>query len=47
MMACAPSLMEQEGKYLKALETASGYSFTADWALVIATAAGPLKFRTD
>lgn len=47
MMACAPSLMQQEEKYLKALETASGYSFTADGALVIATAAGPLKFRTD
>lgn len=47
MMACAPSLMEQEGKYLKALETASGYSFTADGALVIATAQGPLKFRKD
>lgn len=47
MMACAPSLMEQEGKYLKALETASSYSFTADGALVIATAQGPLKFRKD
>ena len=47
MMACAPSLMQQEGKYLQALETASGYSFTADGALVIATAAGPLKFRKD
>ena len=47
MMACAPSLMEQEGKYLKALETASGYSFTPDGALVIATAQGPLKFRKD
>ncbi|MBA4013127.1 MAG: META domain-containing protein [Phenylobacterium sp.] len=47
MMACAPSLMEQEGKYLKALESASAYSFTADGALLIATAAGPLKFRKD
>jgi len=47
MMACAPSLMEQEGKYLKALETASGYSFTSDGALVISTAQGPLKFRKD
>ncbi|MBP6879133.1 MAG: META domain-containing protein [Phenylobacterium sp.] len=47
MMACAPSLMQQEEKYLKALETASGYSFTADGALVIATSQGPLKFRKD
>ncbi|WP_312160515.1 META domain-containing protein [Phenylobacterium sp.] len=47
MMACAPSLMEQEGKYLRALETASAYSFTPDGALVIATADGPLKFRKD
>ena len=47
MMACAPSLMEQEGKYLKALETASGYSLTADGALVIATSDGSLKFRKD
>jgi len=47
MKACAPSLMEQEGKYLRALETASAYSFTADGALVLDTAQGPLKFRKD
>ena len=47
MMACAPALMEQEGKYLKALENASGYSFAAGGALVVATAAGPLTFRRD
>lgn len=47
MMACAPSLMEQEGKFLQSLETASSYAFTPDGALVITTAQGPLKFRKD
>ena len=47
LMACAPALMNQEGKYLRALETARSYRFTPDGALVIATAQGPLKFRKD
>jgi len=47
MMACAPALMEQEGKYLKALETASSYKLTSDGALVIATGQGALTFRKD
>ena len=45
LMACAPALMNQEGKYLRALETAKSYSFAPDGALVIETAQGPLKFR--
>lgn len=47
LMACAPALMDQEGKYLRALETAKSYSFTPDGALVVATAQGPLTFRKD
>ena len=47
MMACDPALMNQEGKFLRSLETATTYSFTPDGALVIATAQGPLKFRKD
>lgn len=47
MMACAPALMAQEGRYLKALETAKSYSFTDDGALLIATDQGPLTFRRD
>lgn len=47
MMACVPALMEQESKYLRALESASSYSFTADGALVVATVKGPLRFRKD
>ena len=45
LMACAPALMNQEGKYLRALETAKSYSFAPDGALVIETAQSPLKFR--
>ena len=47
LMACAPALMNQEGKYLRALEAARSYAFTPDGALVIATAQGALKFRRD
>lgn len=47
MMACAPALMDQEGKFLRSLETASTYTFTPDGALVVTTAQGPLKFRKD
>ena len=47
MMACDPALMNQEGKFLRSLETATTYSFTPDGALVIATGQGPLKFRKD
>lgn len=47
MMACAPALMTQEGKFLRSLETATAYSFTPDGALVITTAQGPLTFRKD
>ena len=47
MKACAPALMHQEGKYLRALETASAYSFTPDGALLVTTAQGPLTFRKD
>ena len=45
LMACPQPLMEQEGTYLRALETAKSYSFAPDGALVIETAQGPLKFR--
>lgn len=45
--ACAPSLMEQESRFLRSLETASAYSFTGDGALVVTTAEGPLTFRKD
>lgn len=47
MMACDPALMNQEGKFLRSLETATTYSFTSDGALVITTREGPLKFRKD
>ena len=47
MMACDPALMNQEGKFLRSLETATSYNFTPDGALVITTAQGPLKFRKD
>lgn len=46
-MACAPSLMQQENKFLRALETAHGFSFTGDGALVVTTTQGTLKFRKD
>ena len=47
MMACDPALMNQEGKFLRSLETATTYSFTPDGALVITTTEGQLKFRKD
>lgn len=47
MMACDPALMNQEGKFLQSLETATTYTFTPDGALVITTTQGPLKFRKD
>ena len=47
MMACDPALMNQEGKFLRSLETATTYAFTPDGALVITTTEGPLKFRKD
>lgn len=47
MMACDPALMTQEGKFLRSLEGASTYSFTADGALVVTTAQGPLTFRRN
>ena len=47
MMACDPALMNQEGKFLRSLETATTYSLTPDGALVITTTEGPLKFRKD
>ena len=47
MMACDPALMNQEGKFLRSLETATTYSLTPDGALVITTAEGQLKFRKD
>lgn len=46
-MACAPALMNQEDKFLKALEGDSAYAFSADGALVVTTAAGPLTFRKN
>lgn len=46
-MACAPSLMQQEDKFLRALEVADAYSFTPDGALLVTTPQGPLKFRKD
>ena len=47
LMACPQPLMEQEGTYLRALETAKSYSFAPNGALVIETAQGPLKFRRN
>ncbi|HEY9236635.1 MULTISPECIES: META domain-containing protein [Phenylobacterium] len=46
-MACAPALMDQEDRFLRALETAADYAFTPDGALVVGTAQGPLRFRKD
>lgn len=46
-MACAEALMNQENKYLNALASAGAYSFDATGALIVTTAAGPLKFRKD